>query len=36
VDFVRRLVALLVLDALLLAFLLATWLAAQAVSEVLL
>jgi hypothetical protein len=36
VDFVRRLVALLVLDALLLAFLLTTWLAAQAASDLLL
>jgi hypothetical protein len=34
--FLRRLVALLILDGLLLAFLLATWLAAQAVSKFLL
>lgn len=36
VAFVRRLLALLILDGLLLAFLLTTWLAAQAVSDLLL
>jgi hypothetical protein len=36
VPYVRRLAAALVMDGLLLAFLLATWLAAQAVSDLLL